>query len=115
MDTTVRIGEQTHKELIKTRGAFEQTFGVKLSLDDTLYIATSYINVIFEEYLKLMLEGLIRIDENKNGTVIVTMNNYNQIAQKVMPRLENAFKVLQNALITKEKTKTPMSALLVGG
>ena len=111
MDTTIRVKEETHRAVVKTRGAFEQTFGVKLSLDDAMFLAASYINLAYEEFQKLWREGLIKIVVNKDGSFGVQFKDVDKISQKVLPRVMEAFKNFQTVLKARKEQKAPLSTI----
>lgn len=109
-DTTIRVKEETYKTIVKTRGSFERTFGVKLSLDDSMYLASSYINLVYDEFQNLRKDDLIRIVE-KDGEYSVQLSGLNQIAQKVLPRVITSFKNFQEVLKAKSGQKEPLAVI----
>ena len=109
MDTSIRVKEATYKTIVKTRGAFEQTFGTKLTLDEAIFLAASYINIAYEEFQTLSREGLIGIVPEKDGSYGVRVTGLDKIAQRVLPRIITAFENMQTMLKEKEH-KVPVLA-----
>ena len=103
IDTTIRVKEQTYRAIVKTRGAFEQTFGRKLTLDDAMFLAASYINIAYEEFQGLLREGLLEIVIEKDGSYGVRLMNLDKIAQIILPRVVTAFENVQGMLKRKEQ------------
>lgn len=110
-DTTIRVRNSTYKTIVKTRGAFEQTFGKKLTLDETMFLAASYINLAYDEFQNLMRGNLLEIVE-KDGTYTVRLKGLNEITQKVLPRIITAFENFQAMLKTSEEQKKPITAIV---
>ena len=108
MDTSVRVKEATYMTTIKARGALEQTFGKKLTLDQTIYLATSYATLIYEIFQPLMKEGQIIITTNKNGTPSVRWSDLDIIARKALPAILVAFMDFQKIL--EQKPEEPLTA-----
>jgi len=91
MDTSMRVSEDTYKAIVKARGAFEQTFGKRLSLDETTFLAASYVNIAYEEYQKLEQKNLIKTVIDKDGSVEIRWTELGKIVSEVLPRLMSAF------------------------
>lgn len=108
METTIRVKNTTYKTIIKTRGAFEQTFGAKLTIDDSIYLAGSYINIAYEEFQTLLRKDLIKIVIEKNGSYSVKWTGLDEITKRILPRILVAFQNFQDML--KEKEKMPLIA-----
>lgn len=102
-DTTIRVKDETHKAIVKTRGAFEQTFGIKLSLDDAMYLAACYINIAYEELQNLRREDLVHIETEKDGSFSIRFSGMDKITAKVFPRLLEAFENFKKMVKDKEK------------
>lgn len=103
MDTTIRVKERTYKTIVKTRGAFEQTFGVKLTLDDAMFLATSYMNIAYEEFQMLLREGLLEILPKKDGSYDIKLMSLDKITQRILPRIITAFKNFEAMLLEKDR------------
>jgi len=112
VDTTIRVKDKTYKSIIKTRGAFEQTFGVKLTLDEAMFLATSYINIAYEEFQTLVRERLIQIATQEDGSPDIKWSSLDQIAQTVLPRILIAFENFQRML--KQKSKSSLQYTVAG-
>ena len=67
--TSMRVSEDTYKMVIKTRGILEQMFLRKLSLDDTVYLASRLISFIYETVQKLDNQNRIKIVEVGDGAL----------------------------------------------
>ena len=106
VDTTIRVTKPTYKTIIKTRGAFEQTFAVKLTLDEAIYLAGSYINIVYEEFQTLLREDLIKIVIEKDGSYNVKWTRLDEIAKRILPRVLVAFQNFQDML--EQKGKMPL-------
>lgn len=104
MDTSIRISEDTYTNIVKARGALEQTFGRRLSLDETAFIASSYVNIAYEEYQKLEQQHLVKTIVEKDGSVDIKWTQLGKIVAEVLPRLMTAFGNLK--LILDKKTLT---------
>lgn len=104
-DTTIRVKDETHKAIVKTRGAFEQTFGIKLSLDEAMYLAASYINIAYEEFQTLSRAELVHIVNEKDGSFSIKFSGLDKIAEKVFPRLLEAFENFKKMVKDKERTE----------
>jgi thiamine kinase-like enzyme len=106
-DTTIRVKSETYAAIIKTRGAFEQTFGMKLTLDDAMFLATSYISIVYELFQTLAREKLIEIVTEKNGSISVKWASLEQIAIESLPRIMTAFENFKAILKEKEQKILP--------
>jgi hypothetical protein len=104
-DTTIRVKDETHKAIVKARGAFEQTFGTKLTFDETIFLSASYINIAYEELQNLLREGLIKIAMEKDGTVGVEWSKLEQVTKQVLPRIIIAFENFKAMLTEKEERR----------
>jgi hypothetical protein len=91
MDTSIRVSDDTYKAIIKARGAFEQTFARRLSLDETTFIAASYVNIAYEEYQKLENQHLVKTVIDKDSSVEIRWTELGKIVNAVLPRLMSAF------------------------
>jgi len=98
VETTIRIKDVTYTKLIQARGSFEQTFGVKLTLDDTVYIQSLYTNSIFGILRKLVGEGLIRIKEDENGRISIEIDNAKKVLDRLAPETVESFKEVRSKL-----------------
>jgi hypothetical protein len=105
-DTTLRVSEKTYDCIVRTRGAFEQTFGKKLSLDDAMYLAGSYVNIAYDVYKDLEREGLMNIVPTKDGSFNIRWTRIDNILEKGIPRLLTAFQNLKKLLEEKRATVT---------
>ena len=112
MDTTIRVKEETYRTIVKTRGAFEQTFGTKLTLDDTMFLASSYINIAYELLQTLSRENLIEIVPEKGGSSSIKLGSLTQIAVESIPRIVTAFENFKDML--KDKGQSSLPQLIVG-
>ena len=101
MDTSLRVKGDTYESVVKCRGAFEQTFGRRLSLDETVFLASQYINIAYEEYQKLEQKHLIKTVLEKDGTLLVKWTELGKIVTEVLPRLMTAFGNLRIMLYRK--------------
>jgi len=110
MDTSIRIKDETYKTIVKSRGAFEQTFGTKLTLDETVFLSTSYVNIVYDVFQSLLKEGHIVIGLDKDGSPCVKSMNLGIIAQKALPPILLAFVNYQKML--KQKTKEPLQCIV---
>ncbi len=104
MDTSIRISEDTYKNVVKARGALEQTFGRRLSLDETTFIASSYVNIAYEEFQKLEQQHLLKAIVEKDGSVEIRWTQLGKIVSEVLPRLMSAFGNLKLILDKKSLT-----------
>jgi hypothetical protein len=111
-DTTIRVKDETYKIIVKTRGAFEQTFGIKMTLDESIFLAASYINVAYDEFQALQRENLIKIVTEKDGSINLKWTSLDNIVTKALPRLlaafENFKKMLNAKEILKAKSRKPI-------
>jgi hypothetical protein len=98
MDTTIRVKDETHKSIVKARGALEQTFGRKLTLDETVFVSASYVNIAYEEFQKLEKKNLAKVVTEKDGSIEIKWTDLTQILIEVLPRLMNAFANLKRIL-----------------
>lgn len=103
-DTSIRVKAETYRIIVKTRGALEQSFGRKLTLDDVVYLAGSYVNVAYDVYQDLEREGLVLIIPQKNGAFDIKWTRIDKILEKAIPRLMDAFQNLKKMLNQKEMT-----------
>lgn len=103
VDSSIRVKEETYKTIVKARGAFEQTFGRKLSLDESMFLAASYVNIAYEEFQKLTTANVVKIFTEKDGSFQVKWANLEKILQEVLPRLMLAFANLKEILERKER------------
>jgi hypothetical protein len=106
-DTTIRVKSETYAAIVKTRGAFEQTFGMKLTLDDSMFLATAYISIAYELFQTLSREKLIEIVMEKNGSISVNWTSLEQIAVEALPRIMTAFENFKAILKAKEQRTQP--------
>ena len=106
-DASIRVKEETYKTIIKARGAFEQTFGRKLTLDESMFLAASYVNIAYEEFQKLMTADLVNLVVEKDGTFQVKWVDLEKILLAVLPRLMSAFANLKGILEEKEEKVSP--------
>jgi len=104
-DTTIRVKDETHKAIVKARGAFEQTFGAKLTLDETIFLSSSYINIAYEELQKLLKKGIFEIVVEKDGTIGIKWRKVEEIAEQVLPRIIIAFENFKAMLTEKEEKR----------
>lgn len=104
-DTTIRVKGETHKAIVKARGAFEQTFGSKLTLDETIFLSSSYINIAYEELQNLLRDGLIGIVVEKDGTFGVNWSKLEEVIKQVLPRIIIAFENFRAMLVEKEERR----------
>ncbi len=104
MDTTIRVKDETHKSIIKARGALEQTFGRKLTLDETVFVSASYVNIAYEELQKLENKNLAKVILDKDGSIEIKWNDLSQIIAEVLPRLILAFQNLKQILNKKSQS-----------
>lgn len=104
-DTTIRVKDETHKAIVKARGAFEQTFGAKLTLDETIFLSSSYINIAYEELQKLLKKGIFEIVVEKDGTIGIKWRKIEEIAEQVLPRIMVAFENFKAMLTEKEEQR----------
>lgn len=65
--TSIRISQDTREMVIKTRGILEQLFRRRLSLDDTMYLASRLIYFIYGTVQKLDAQNRIKIVETSDG------------------------------------------------
>lgn len=100
-DTTIRVKDKTYREIIKTRGAFEKTFGYKLTLDDTMFLACAYISFAYEQLQKLLGKGLIQIVEGE-GTFNVKLSGLQEITNEVLPDVVTGFQNFKKYLEEKQ-------------
>jgi hypothetical protein len=98
MDTTIRVKNETHKSIVKARGALEQTFGRKLTLDETVFVSASYVNIAYEELQKLETKNLAKVITEKDGSIEIKWTDLGQILIEVLPRLMTAFANLKRIL-----------------
>jgi hypothetical protein len=117
VDTTIRVKDETYTAIIKTRGAFERTFGMKMTLDEAMYLATSYINLAYEEFEILQQDKLVQIVTEKDGSINLKWSSLDKIVTKVLPRLLVAFENFKKMLNAKEmlKTKGQITTAVTGG
>jgi hypothetical protein len=101
-DTSIRVKAETYKAIVKTRGAFEQTFGRKLTLDDAVYLAGSYVNIAYDIYQDLEKDGYIKVVPQKDGLFDIKWTRIDKILEKAIPRLMEAFQNLKKMLSQKE-------------
>jgi hypothetical protein len=87
---------------VKTRGAFEQTFGMKMTLDDAIFLASSYINVAYGEFQALQRDKLVKVVTEKDGSINIKWTSLDKIVTKVLPRLLVAFENFKRMLNAKE-------------
>jgi hypothetical protein len=97
VDTSIRVKDETYKVIVKTRGAFEQTFGMKMTLDEAIFLATSYINVAYDEFQSLQKDNLLTID--------LKWTSLEKVVTKALPRLLAAFENFKKLLNAKEMLK----------
>ena len=116
-DTTIRVKNETYTAIVKTRGAFESTFGMKMTLDEAMYLAASYITVAYEEFEDLQREKLVKVVTEKDGSVSLKWGSLDKIVTKALPRLLVAFDNFKKMLNAKEmlKSKGQMSTVAVTG
>ncbi len=105
VDTSIRVKDETYKVIVKTRGAFEQTFGMKMTLDEAIFLAGSYINVAYDEFQALQRDNLLRIVTQKDGTIDLKWTSLEEIVTKALPRLLTAFENFKKMLNAKEMLK----------
>lgn len=110
-DTSIRVKAETYQVIIKTRGAFEQTFGHKLTLDDAVYLAGSYINVAYDVYQELEKDGLMKIVPDKKGSFNIKWARVDKILDKGIPRLMTAFDNLKKMLSQKQASQVISGAV----
>jgi hypothetical protein len=104
-DSSIRIKDETYKAVVRTRGSFEQTFGMKLTLDDAIFLAAAYINVAYEEFQALQNDKLITIVTKKDGSIDIKWTSLDKIVTKVLPRLILGFGNFKQLLNAKEMLK----------
>jgi sulfatase maturation enzyme AslB (radical SAM superfamily) len=106
-DTTIRVTAKTYATMIRTRGAFEQTFGKKLSLDDAMYLAGSYVNIAYDIYKDLEQQGLVKIVPTADGSFTIDWSSrVDKILDGAIPRIMKAFENLKKMLNEKKMTTT---------
>jgi hypothetical protein len=114
-DTSIRVKDETYRSLVRARGAFEHTFGTKLSLDDAMYLAAYYTNLAYGELRNLLREDLVRIAEKDgeyslrfgvklSGPYEIARNEIskNEIAQKALSRVIASFQNFRAILEARE-------------
>ena len=105
-ETTIRVSEETYSTIVRTRGAFELTFGKKLSLDDAIYLAGSYVNVAYDVYKDLEKQGLVRIVPKDDSFAINWSPRFDKILERAIPRIMGAFENLKKLLEQKRAVIT---------
>jgi len=104
--TSMRVSEDTHKMIIKTRGIFEQLFKRKLSLDDTIYLSSRLISFIYETVQKLQAQNKVKITEAEDGSLkLEGLENVSSI----LPELIDEFTEINNKLAEKEKESSRLN------
>jgi hypothetical protein len=78
---------------------------MKLTLDDAIFLAASYINVAYEEFQGLQRDKLITIVSKKDGSIDIKWTALNKIVTKILPRLIVAFGNFKKLLNAKEMLK----------
>jgi uncharacterized lipoprotein YehR (DUF1307 family) len=106
VDTTIRVKDKTYKAIVRTRGAFEQTFGMKLTLDQVMFLAASYVNIAYEEFQTLSHKKLIEIVTENDGLLNIRWTKLEEILKEVLPRLMTAFLNFKKMLNEKEHEST---------
>lgn len=86
-----------------------------MTLDDAMFLASSYINIAYEEFQTLLKDGLLKIVPKKGGSYDIKLMRLDKITQKILPRIITAFQQFEVMLQEKEReTLTPITAGHVG-
>lgn len=101
-DTTIRVKDRTYREIIKARGAFERTFGYKLTLDETMFLSSSYISFAYREFQKLLQRGLLTVVDKDGGNFDIRLSGLREITQEVLPDVVEGFQNIKKMLKEKE-------------
>ena len=102
MDTSIRVKSETYTTLVRARGAFEQTFGRRLTIDETVYLSAHYVNIAYEECQKLERLHLLKIITERDGSLHIEWSDLGKIVTDVLPRLMKAYENLKKMLSKKE-------------
>lgn len=100
--TSMKVSENTYKTVIKTRGIFEQLFGKRLTLDETVYLSSRTISLIYEIFQKLDAQGKIKIVDAGDGSLRLDRL---EVSDDVFQDIIEEITEINDKLAEKEKEK----------
>lgn len=110
--TSMRVSEDTHKMVVKTRGILEQLFKRRLSLDDATYLSMKLISSIYETVQRLDAQQKITIVDL--GVGIVELDGLENVAD-VLPEIIQEITEINCKLAEKEKKSSRLVVTRTGG
>ena len=109
--TSMKVSDDTYNMVVKTRGLFEQLFKRKLSLDETIYLASRLISFTYETVQRLNAQDKIKIVESKVGSLKI--EGFDDVSPEVLPEVIDEFTEINDKLTDKKKKEKKDTRLVV--